>query len=520
MRNCLGLAVIVLALAAAVRADWKADIGYTALQARLGAATPDGSGIAVSHIEALYDGNYLPDPADAEFAGKTFTAKSGSGSPSVHATIVGRNYYGLTSSIAPGITTIDAYEANNWIGTGFLRLETLNVPRTETRRVQNHSWIGSVGDDAGDTDALRRTDLVVHRDGVVIAAGVNNGAATAMPRLLASAYNVLAVGLTSGNSSYGPTPIDVAGRVKPDLVVPFNLTSWGTPAVAGAASLLLQTADGNNILPTLGAQEKKTAKALLVRALLMGGATKTECANWRKGFATPSTDGTVPLDYRYGAGELNIDNSHRILAAGEQDASGSSTVGLTGWDYGTAGPAGASLYFFDIPPFQQADGVSVLVAWNRLITVGAGNPVKLTPSLANIDLRLYDASGFVLGGLRDQSVSAIDNVEHIYRTWLPAGRYAIELTSDRSWTYAIAWDVRPVPTARADFDGDGDVDIDDFAHFQSCFNGPNRPPAEPSPPPAGGCLDADFDGDADVDVADFSQFQACFNGPNTRAACP
>lgn len=65
----------------------------------------------------------------------------------------------------------------------------------------------------------------------------------------------------------------------------------------------------------------------------------------------------------------------------------------------------------------------------------------------------------------------------------------------------------------ADLDGDGDVDLSDFALLQTCFNGPNRPPAT-------GCtVGADLDGDADVDLDDFARFQTCFNGPNRPSAC-
>ncbi len=68
----------------------------------------------------------------------------------------------------------------------------------------------------------------------------------------------------------------------------------------------------------------------------------------------------------------------------------------------------------------------------------------------------------------------------------------------------------------ADFNADCDVDMQDFAAFQTCFNGPNAPPA------AGCAYPADFDGDADVDLSDFATFQACFNGPNQVAgdSCP
>ena len=65
----------------------------------------------------------------------------------------------------------------------------------------------------------------------------------------------------------------------------------------------------------------------------------------------------------------------------------------------------------------------------------------------------------------------------------------------------------------ADFDLDADVDLADFSLFQSCFNGPNRPPA------SAGCDAVDFDADSDVDVADFGVFGACFNGPNRRPRC-
>ncbi len=70
----------------------------------------------------------------------------------------------------------------------------------------------------------------------------------------------------------------------------------------------------------------------------------------------------------------------------------------------------------------------------------------------------------------------------------------------------------PCVFAPGDFDHDGDVDLNDFGHFQTCFNGPNRLPAT-------GCADADLDRDQDVDLADFQILQGCFNGPNRPPAC-
>jgi len=344
--------------------------------------------------------------------------------------------------LSPGIDPIDVYEVNHWLGDGFLRSYTRFDPRTETRRIHNQSWVGAYPNDAQSIDVLRRIDLVAERDGVLFVAAVENGAGTEIPKIPTSAYNNIAVGLSNGVSSYGPTLIEVAGRVKPDIVVPppttsHSKTSYVAPIVAGSASLLLQSADADYAYLT------NSQKVLLTKALLMAGATKLEFPDWRKGFSTPSTDGTVPLDYRYGAGQLNIDNSHRILTAGRQEASGSSEVSVTGWDIGSASSTTVRQYYFDVPapPASSVNSLSVIVTWYRKITSSNGNPRVLTPSLANIDLHLYTADGFVRGDLRDQSVSAVDNVEHIYIYGLPAGRYVFEITFNASWTYAVAWDL-------------------------------------------------------------------------------
>lgn len=60
----------------------------------------------------------------------------------------------------------------------------------------------------------------------------------------------------------------------------------------------------------------------------------------------------------------------------------------------------------------------------------------------------------------------------------------------------------------ADADGDGDVDQIDFAAFQRCYTGPNKPFAI-----AMGCGCFDRDGDDDVDMDDLESFAACFSGP-------
>lgn len=485
---------------------WKDDVGYTSLQARLGGAIPTGADIQVSQVEAPTNGTppliYLPDSADSAFVGKTITAKSpGSTTPSGHATLVGTYYYGL-SSLAPGITLIDAYEANNWIGSGAIRVYTNAVPRVEAGRAQNHSWIGSFNNTNQDADILRRADFMAVRDGVVIAAGVNNGTTGAMPKLMCSAYNILAVGRTDGNSSRGPTTIDAVGRVKPDIVAPINATSYAAPMVAGAGALLVQVMENEPLWQDL----TPSAEALIAKSVLMAGATKGEFTDWRKGFSSPSSNGTVPLDYRYGVGELNIDNSHLVLTSGWQPASETLLVGLLGWDYAMVHASAPQRYFFEVPADQQAT-LSVLVTWPRHVfiapdfsgdgrlngedialfqdcatgpnlgppsegcaeadldgdgdvdqtdfaylqrqligdelwdmsSLGLPAPLPWSVELANIDLYLREAVDFVPGNVLDLSISAVDNVEHVYQVNLGSGRYVIEVAADRAWEYALSW---------------------------------------------------------------------------------
>jgi hypothetical protein len=277
--------------------------------------------------------------------------------------------------------------------------------------------------------------------------------------------------------------------------------------VAGAGALLLQSADAQNILSDLSTQESRRGKALLMRALLMAGATKEEFAGiggWRKGFAVPSADGSVPLDYRFGAGELNVDNSHIILSAGRHVPGSAADVPVTGWDYRQIAASATHSYFFSVTYVRS---LSVVVVWNRQITQQGPN---LTPQLANIDLRLFAAESFVKGALLDRSVSTLDNVEHIHVVNMPQRRLAIEVASNLAWSYAIAWHAQIAPTVLPDLDGDGDVDSGDLGAFQACASGPSLPVSA-------GCEATDFDQDGDADQADFGRMQRCLSGVNVLA---
>ncbi|MGB8168094.1 MAG: hypothetical protein WCF18_11425 [Chthoniobacteraceae bacterium] len=430
---------------AMARAGYKDDIGYTKLQLELGAAMPTGSGVGVSQSEAPLNTtppfSYLPDTALPEFSGKTFSILSGSGGVSGHATGVGQYFYGSDTSVAPGITSIHSYEANGWINTDFLNFETTSAPRSETQKVENNSWIGSF-DNVGtrDQEALRRFDFAIQRDNFLAVSGLNNGSGNTVPALMASSYNGLVVGLTSGDHSSGQTAADGSGRIKPDIVCqpPENLTSFATPVIAAAGALLVQKAMSATAL-------NSAANSEALKALLMAGATKSQIPSWNR-----PANSTQPMDLHYGAGQLNVFNSYHILVAGRQAASNSVPVKARGWDFTDVASTTTRAYFFDIAAGDTSPGFSAVLTWNRAIADTVSGPLWGSPSstLRNLFLKLYAASGFTRGTLIDSSVSTIDNVQLLYQPNLPPGRYALEVssTSTAATEYGLAWYSLPTVT--------------------------------------------------------------------------
>jgi len=422
--------LLSLATVVTVRAGYKEEIGLTALLQELGAAAPTGTNVTVSQVEILNGGGYVADTSDPELIGKTFNLKSGASGVSYHANSVARYFYGTSTGVAPAVRTIDAYEAGNFLGAGFLNAgNPLLAPAVEARRIQNHSWGGS---SSSAQEINRRLDFTIKRDGFVAVIGLNNGSGTTVPDLLAHSYNGISVGVPSGEHSRGGTLFDTAGRIKPEIVAPSAdySVSYSAAVVSGAAALLLQTADQDSALGNARTNSE------VIKALLMAGAVKSIFPTW-----TRTTN--QPLDAVYGAGQLNIYNSYKILTAGKQPASSTNTVGTKGWDFATtAGTSASTNYFFDVPVGHALSNVSVIVTWNRNVYDASPGPM-FDPQVvfANLDLRLYTATNFTPVNLLDASVSTLDNVEHIHVTNpLAGGRYAMQVSWDlASHDYALAW---------------------------------------------------------------------------------
>ncbi len=511
-------------------ADYRGDIAYTRLQQELGVSMPTGAGVIVSQVEGTQQVNgqdaWFPDITDPEFAGKTIV--NGSNAPgglySYHATGVAGDFYGLTRSIAPGISNITGYSANDWLGSRYLQTvansTTGATPSVSTSRIANHSWIG--GAPGFDTYVLRRLDWVIDRDEYIQLVGLNNGdglTPTTNP-LLSSAYNVIAVGRSDSFHAPGTVALDpvyTAGRARPDIVDPINATSNATPHVAATAALLIQTGHNNAALSSdpvavsttnrAGATIRNAERSEVIKAVLMAGADRvthnTTVPNLISYRGAPTYQTANGLDVRYGAGQQNVRNSYLILVAGEQgsveDGNLAATVGSRGFDYDPAfgGSSSSNItgtYRLPVQPTPQL--LTASLVWNIYITGPSGPGFATAATLRNLDLTVIDlAAGgtpVVLPGGTPAvatSQSLVDNTENIWLVVPANAQYALRVTRVGTFTrdYGLAWQLVP------DTDGDGVADTMD-----NCTLAPNGPLALD----AGGNSQLDADGDGYGNLCD------------------
>ncbi len=454
------------------------DIGYTALRNELGASTPTGAGVLVGHVEAPVNDVsggaspiFMPDPGHGEFSGKTITAITPnlSGSFSGHATTVGTLFYGATGSIAPGITQINSYEANHWLSGLYLSSPNPNTngqATTSPDRVLNHSWVGGGQTAATDSTILRLVDRQAALNESIQVVGLTNGPGTS-PLLGGSGYNVIAVGRTDGFHQQGSVAVDTVygpGRTVPTLVAPMNTTSAATPVVSAAAALLVQTghqggltlSDGSTTIAGVGtvytAERSETIKAVLMAGADRQTANSSTTADITD-YRSAGHETANGLDSRYGAGQINIYNSYRILAGGEQRSlqNGGGDITAFGFDHGTIGGlngTGHTASYF----FNATDDVTLFASlvWN----LDVSNDALLTTQFYNLDLALFDATN---NQLVASSTSLLDNTENLYFNLLLGNRYEMRVTTNEStnflWDYALAWRMdattAPVPVPAA-----------------------------------------------------------------------
>ena len=342
------------------------------------------------------------------------------GNESGHADQVGDIFYGKMNAanpegVAHGVSEVWSYDASYFYGTFIANLDAISA------KVVNQSFV--YGSQNAGVD--QNYDNYVAAWNTVFVSGVGNGGPPLSP---ATSFNNIGVAAYGGSSSVGPT---TDGRSKPDLTAPAGATSYSTPLVAGAATLLVQAGlRGDGGPATSDATDVRT-----IKALLLNGAVKP--ADWYH-------TATAPLDPRYGAGVVNVFRSHDQLKGGKHAPGGVfiNPAHLRGWAKATltGNPLAVHHYYFTLSASAgSAFDVTATLVWNRDLNETA---------IKNLDLVLYDgvAGAPVVGGV---STSAVDNVEHVWRTGLPPGGYDLRVIKNATSvilpneTYALAFAFAP-----------------------------------------------------------------------------
>lgn len=409
---------------------YKDDVRYTELANELnlrGTTVPSGVGVNVTQVEGPEATNaYLPNALNIEFATVNIVDQGGSGLASNHATWVGRNLYGSSTSLTPDIDTIDVHDANDWLNDW-----RTGTPPIEPNPLQNQSWATWLEDFGLNSSSMTlRMDYASVRDSFLPIVGLYNsdyGSQTIpsdIPGVYGCIYNGITVGVSDGTHRTGVTIYDGAGRVKPEIVAPGRIpglsstaqyTSYATPMITSAAALLIDAADSNT----------SSKKPLTLKAILLAGADKAISVNWDQ-------TTTRPIDDVYGAGELDIYESYFIQQAGQQTVG--SSIDERGWNLTTLARRGSDDYDITVPSGFKLRNLSALVTWNRTVSSNF-----FSTSLANISLTLIDSSSTI-----QSSDSAVDNIEHIWRdssNALSAGNYTLTVAHSANSTvdYALAW---------------------------------------------------------------------------------
>ena len=445
------------------------DIGFTDLKLELGSALPDGSSISVTQVEAPVSVACVPNTALAEFNLITFNDYTlgvtgcTDGLASGHATSVAQKFFGAVTSASTAIGSVDLFETNNWLFSGFLNTYAVN-PGISATRLANHSWVGNHPDANVNIDILRRVDFVVEQDEFVqVVAMVPNPTTT---HLLSDSLNAIVVGLSKGSSS-GTTALSsiyTAGRTRPDIVAPESTVSSASPRAASAAALLMDyahtnpllsngsTSNRDNIITIYNAERSETIKAILMAGAdrnTVGNTNSIDITNYRVDVANQTNNG---LDRRFGAGQINVYNSYHILAAGEQNSAedGGIIFANTGFDYdpsfgGLNGSNATATYSFTTSAIG-GQKIKAALVWNLdVLTIS-------TDKLYNLDLQLIDVTGG--NAIVASSTSTIDNTENIWVDLASNNEYQLKVIrssgqTDFNWDYALAWQISTLPVVTA-----------------------------------------------------------------------
>ena len=308
----------------------------------------------------------------------------------------------------------------------------------------------------------------------VCVGNISTGSGSSLVRSPGSAFNGVTVGRTTADFSRVHTDSANAftadGRMKPDVVAPgsaltlandlwetqadwettspsgspLNGCSFATPHVAG---LMAQQIEAGNRLGL-------STDPLVVKSTIMNSASKVPDKQGN-GWEPASSNNLLgvfstaqPLDSHSGAGQVDG------LALAAQYLSGEKSPGVVdpiGWDLHSVGAGQFVDYEID-PNLLFGTTLSATLTWYRHVgrtdngngLVDAGDSFFTTQALSNLSLQVLQGDTLIA-----QSVSTVDNVEHLYFDIDRSAQYKLRVFGTSvfggSEQFALAWFGTAVP---------------------------------------------------------------------------
>lgn len=450
---------------------------------RLATTNLYGTGIRVAQPEAEESTNppaFEVNPANVGAPAGIFSFQSANGSSTAYPNSVGTNsghaervaefLYGTVSpgdtpgGIATNLSHVDVIDANYFVNTDVYQTLIGQVNVGDPLVNQSFDFSDTVAGNQSSIYLQESLDMAYDNYAAQFnVLFISSAGTTGTPAAPGTAYDSISVASyngpdnAGGNSATGPTVDN--GRCKPEISAPDQNTSFAIPQVTGSAAVLMQAGlRGDGGRNTNAAVDIRTLKALL-----LNGAVKQ--SDWTNG---PN----APLDARFGAGMLNLYNSYRQLAAGQQTnaVSVSVTTGaahpptgatntvatLSGWNYATNTSSTANdvthHYYFNVTNAGTAAFLTTAtLVWNRHINskfIPGQSPPNII-GINNLRLYLYNTAN---SNLVTCSTSLVNNVQHIYLPALAPGRYDLQVwkaggsgTVSTADPYALAFAFLPRP---------------------------------------------------------------------------
>jgi len=473
-------ALALILCAAATSSVWALDGSVPAIHGDVSRSLlGDGTGVIVGIVDSGVD-ELHPALAGADSLGNPrLVAKANFAAGTI--------LHGHGTWVASAALSSDATFTGMAPDAGFVSARVLDSGNGFSSDTQVRHGIGFAIDQGADilnlslnffapvSNGLQQMDLMLdwaaYSRGISCAVCVGNistGNSSQQVRSPGSAFNGVTVGRTTANFSRVHTDSANAftadGRMKPDVVAPgsaltlandlwetqadwdngLNGCSFATPHVAGLMAQQLEA----------GAFYGLSTDPLVVKATIMNSASKVldkqgnawEPASSNNMLGVFST--AQPLDSHSGAGQVDG------LALAAQYLAGEKSPGLVdpiGWDLHSVGAGQFVDYVID-PNLLFGTTLSATLTWYRHVgrndngngLVDAGDSFFTTQALSNLSLQVLQD-----GNLIAQSVSTVDNVEHLYFDVDRSAQYKLRVFGTNvfggSEQFALAWFGTAVP---------------------------------------------------------------------------